>query len=336
MFKIEDHPDMLVGLAEPDDAAVWRLDEARALVVSTDFFTPVVDDAYDYGAIAAANALSDLYAMGARPIMALNMAGFPADLPPDLVEEVFRGGAEKVREAGAVISGGHTIQDQEPKYGLVALGLANLDELMTKSAAKPGDILLLSKPLGTGVITTALKREIAAPEHVAAAVAWMKGLSDRVSALAVGARVRAATDITGFGLLGHAHELATISGVRLRFYLRSIPFMAGADQYARAGAWPGGSADNMRFFGHGVEFSTEIDEIPQMLLFDAQTSGGLLLSASKAALEGLLAEAQAQDLPIWPIGQVMEGEGIQVLDDRLEGDHERATNGGVWFYPTSE
>jgi selenide,water dikinase len=335
MFNVEDHPDVLVGLAEPDDAAVWRLDDSRALVVTTDFFTPVVDDAYDYGAIAAANALSDLYAMGAKPIMALNMAGFPADLPPDLVEEIFRGGAEKVKEAGAVISGGHTIQDQEPKYGLVALGLASLDQLMTKSAAEPGDVLVLSKPLGTGVITTALKREIASPEHVAAAVDWMKMLNDRASALALQLGIRAVTDITGFGLLGHAQEVAAISGVGLGFFLRSIPFMAGADGYARAGAWAGGSADNMRYFGARVEFSSGIDEIAKMLLFDAQTSGGLLLSVPETALSSLMENAKAGGVPMWPVGQVTAGQGIQVLDARMEWDYEEAGDRGVWFYPAS-
>ncbi|OGO72001.1 MAG: selenide, water dikinase SelD, partial [Chloroflexi bacterium RBG_19FT_COMBO_62_14] len=174
---MEDYPDLLVGLGPADDAAVWRLDETRLLVATTDFFTPVVDDAYDYGAIAAANALSDLYAMGATPLLALNIAAVPPELPPELVGEILRGGAEKVREAGAVIAGGHTIRDDEPKYGLVALGLCAPDQLMTKSAAMPGDILLLTKPLGTGVTTTALKRQLALPDDVAEAVDWMKRLN---------------------------------------------------------------------------------------------------------------------------------------------------------------
>jgi selenide,water dikinase len=324
---------MLVGLGEPDDAAVWRLDEERALVVSTDFFTPVVDDAYDYGSIAAANALSDLYAMGARPIMALNIAGFPPDLPPELVEEIIRGGAEKVREAGAVISGGHSIQDPEPKYGLVALGLAQLGELMTKSAARPGDVLLLSKPLGTGVITTALKREIADLAHVEGAVAWMKTLSAPVSALARRNGVRAATDITGFGLLGHAHEMAGLSGVRVELFLGSVPFMAGADEYARAGAWPGGSADNMHFFGPEVEFDASIGDIAKMLLFDAQTSGGLLLAAPEGSVRDMLSDAQAHGIPLWLMGRVGSGSGIAVMDAALNMDAAWPSATGVWFFP---
>lgn len=332
MFQPEAYPDMLVGLGEPDDAAVWRLDEARALVVTTDFFAPVVDDAYDYGAIAAANALSDLYAMGAQPIMALNIAGFPADLPPDVVEEIIRGGAEKVREAGAAISGGHTIQDQEPKYGLVALGLAKLDELMTKSVARPGEVLVLSKPLGTGVITTALKREIAKPKHVAEATGWMKTLSAPVSLLARRLGIRAATDITGYGLLGHTHEMADMSGVRIRLFLRSIPFMAGADEYARAGAWPGGSADNMRFFGAGVKFEESIGEIAKMLLFDAQTSGGLLLAVPEGSVDDVLSDAERGGIPVWPIGRVERGSGIAVTDAPLDLGVGRAPSPGVWFF----
>ncbi|MCJ7676700.1 MAG: selenide, water dikinase SelD, partial [Anaerolineales bacterium] len=223
LFRPADYPDLLVGLGAPDDAAVWRLDEQRVLVVTTDFFTPVVDDAYDYGAIAAANALSDLYAMGARPIFALNVAAFPPDLPVELISEILRGGAEKVREAGAVLAGGHTIQDKEPKVGLVAIGLAAPGQLMTKAGARPGDVLILTKPLGTGVTTTALKRGAAEPADVAQAVRWMTRLSADVSSLAVEFGVRAATDVTGFGLLGHGLEMAEASSVALSLHLRSIP-----------------------------------------------------------------------------------------------------------------
>jgi selenide,water dikinase len=333
MFQPQDYPDMLVGLGEPDDAAVWRLDDARALVVTTDFFTPVVDDAYDYGSIAAANALSDLYAMGATPIMALNIAGFPPSLPADVTADILLGGAEKVREAGAAISGGHTIQDEEPKYGLVALGLVALDELMTKTAARAGDVLMLSKPLGTGVITTALKREIANSDHVSSAVAWMKRLSAPASRLARQHGVRAATDVTGFGLLGHSQELAEASSVHLRLWLRSIPFMAGADEYARAGAWPGGSADNMQFFTPAVAFEEPINEIAKMLLFDAQTSGGMLLAVPEGRVGDLLADADILGIPLWAIGRVESGSGIAVVDAELEMGAERTPSTDVWFFP---
>ncbi len=177
MFDPADYPDLLIGLGEPDDAAVWKLDDERALVATTDFFTPVVDDPYDYGAIAAANALSDIYAMGARPFLALNIAALPPNLPTEISAEILRGGAEKVREAGVVLAGGHTVQDKEPKFGLMVLGFVHPDRILSKGGARPGDVLVLSKPLGFGVITTALKREQADPAHLAEAVTWMKRLN---------------------------------------------------------------------------------------------------------------------------------------------------------------
>ncbi len=198
IFKTGDYPDLLVGLEPPDDAAVWKLDDGRALVLTTDFFTPVVDDPYDYGAIAAANSLSDIYAMGGKPFLALNIAALPPDLPPEIGAEIFRGGAEKAREAGVVIAGGHTVQDKEPKYGLVALRLCGPAKMLTKSGAKVGDALVLTKPLGFGVTTTALKQEKAEPGDIEEVVGWMKRLNDRASQLAVEFGVKACTDISGF------------------------------------------------------------------------------------------------------------------------------------------
>lgn len=313
LFLPADYPDLLVGLGAPDDAAVWRLSPDQALVVTTDFFTPVVDDAYDYGAIAAANALSDLYAMGARPILALNVAAVPLDLPLELVGEIFRGGAEKVREAGAVLAGGHSVQDKEPKFGLVAVGLASPDRLMTKGGARPGDVLVLTKPLGTGVTTTALKRGIAEAADIAQAVAWMMRLNADASALALDHGVRGATDITGYGLLGHGLEMADASGVRLVLQVRAIPFLAGAIRYVHAGCVPGGSADNQAYFGPRVRFDPTIDEYARTLLFDAQTSGGLLLCLPAASLQAFLAGAAARALPAWVIGNAETGAGIDVL-----------------------
>ena len=312
LFQPADYPDLLVGLAAPDDAAVWRLDDHRALVVTTDFFTPVVDDAYDYGAIAAANALSDLYAMGARPILALNVAAVPPDLPVELIGEILRGGAEKVREAGAVLAGGHTVQDKEPKVGLVAVGLANPDQLMTKGGARPGDLLILTKPLGTGVTTTALKRSAVDPQDLAQAVLWMSRLNAAASDLAVLHGVRGATDITGYGLLGHASELAEASGVSLRLHLRAVPFLAGAETYVRGAFIPGGSADNRLYFAPRVRFGEGIDDYARMLLFDAQTSGGLLLCVPPYVADAYLGEARAQDIAAWVVGEVEPGSGIDV------------------------
>ncbi|HLE14043.1 MAG TPA: selenide, water dikinase SelD, partial [Anaerolineales bacterium] len=306
------YPDLLVGLGEPDDAAVWRLDEGRALVVTTDFFTPVVDNPYDYGAIAAANSLSDVYAMGGVPFLALNVAALPPDLPAEVTAEILRGGAEKALEAGVVIAGGHTVQDPEPKYGLIALGFVDPAQMITKRGARPGDRLVLTKPLGTGTITTALKREQADPTDVSEAVGWMKRLNAVASQVALEAGVRGGTDITGFGLLGHVNEMASASGVGLRFSFGSIPLLRGARRYAQEFIFPGGSSDNRLYFGPHVAFDPAIEEPEQMLLFDAQTSGGLLLAVPPGHMDALLASAARRGQPLWEVGQVVAGEGIRV------------------------
>lgn len=303
---------MLVGLGTPDDAAVWRLDDSRDLVVTLDFFTPVVDDPYDYGAIAAANALSDLYAMGSRPLFALNVAAMPPQLPAAVISTIMRGGAEKVREAGAVIAGGHSVQDNEPKYGLVAIGMVEHDQLMIKGAAQAGEVLLLSKPLGTGVTTTALKRGSALAEDVQRVTSWMSRLNADAANLALEAGVRAATDVTGFSLLGHAVEMAEASSVQLQFSLSKIPFLSGTFNYAEAGNFPGGSADNKLYFSDRVLFSEGIEELFQMLLFDAQTSGGLLLSVPESKVHQMIKSAGERDIPLWPVGRVTPGEGVTI------------------------
>ncbi len=321
-----------MGLSSPDDAAVWRLDDERSLVVTVDFFTPVVDDPYDYGAIAAANALSDLYAMGARPAMTLNVAAMPGSLPAEIVSEIFRGGAEKVREAGAVVVGGHTIQDDEPKYGLVAVGFVDADKLLTKAGAAAGDVLVLTKPLGTGVTTTALKNGTAKASDVSQAVEWMKRLNDEVLPLAIPAGVKSATDVTGFSLLGHAMELADASGVGLRFHLPSIPFLGGARRYAEAGNFPGGSVENKMYLTDRVQFEGTIDEYNQHLLFDAQTSGGLLIAVPEKNLDDFLEQAVSNAAPAWLIGIVEEGDGIRVEDRPFERETPGLEDPGkLWF-----
>jgi selenide,water dikinase len=210
-------------LGEPDDAAVWQLDDERALVVTTDFFTPVVDDAYDFGAIAAANALSDVYAMGGMPFLALNIAAMPPDLPTEVISNILRGGADIVRQAGVVIAGGHTVQDKEPKYGLVVVGFVHPQHMLTKNGLRLGDILVLTKPLGFGTTTTALKREQANPADVAEAVGWMKKLNKAAAELAQEFELHSGTDVTGFSLLGHAYEMAEASNVRVRFNYQKYP-----------------------------------------------------------------------------------------------------------------
>jgi len=312
IFSPGDYPDLLVGLGEPDDAAVWRLEEGRALVATTDFFTPVVDDPYDFGAIAAANALSDIYAMGGKPFLALNVAALPPDLPAEILTRILQGGAEKAREAGVVIAGGHTVQDKEPKYGLVVLGFVDPDRMLTKKGARPGDVLVISKPLGFGTTTTALKQDKADPTDVSEVVGWMKRLNKTAAELAVEFELNGGTDITGFSLLGHAWEMAEASGVGMRFDFEKIPFTRGARRYAQQWIFPGGSSDNRLFYGPHVSFAPDIAEPSQMLLFDAQTSGGLLMAVPPQKLDPLLQRAAILGQVLWVVGEVLEGDSIEV------------------------
>jgi selenide, water dikinase len=312
MFDPSAFPDLLVGLRDPDDAAVWRLDDERAIVVTTDFFTPVVDDAYDYGSIAAANSLSDVYAMGGQPFLALNVAALPETLPEEISREIIRGGAEKAREAGVVIAGGHTVKDKEPKYGLVVIGFVDPRRMFSKGGLRIGDALVLTKPLGFGVTTTALKQQKADAQDVLEAVTWMKRLNNTASGLALEFNLRGGTDITGYSLLGHGMEMADASGVSLRFELDTIPFISGARRYAEQGTFPGGAFDNKRYFESRVRFADSIDEPAQMLLFDPQTSGGLLLGVPGASLAAFLGRAREIDQATWVIGRVEAGAGIKV------------------------
>jgi selenide,water dikinase len=314
MFVPTDYPEVLVGLGSPDDAAVYRLDADRALIVTADFFTPIVDDAYDFGAIAAANALSDVYAMGGEPVLAINLVAFPPELP-DVLAEVLRGGAEMVKEAGVALAGGHTIQDKEPKYGLAVIGLAHPDRLLTRGGARPGDALVLTKPLGTGIIVTAFKRGQADPAHLAGAVRWMMALNRTAGRIAVEVGLQAATDVTGFGLLGHAREMAVASGVGIEIRVRDAPLMEGARECAHQWLFPRGSFCNRDFYSPHVRFADGIAEATRMLLFDAQTSGGRLLAVPPETLQGLLDRLEAEGEPAWVIGQVVTEPGIKVTDE---------------------
>ena len=282
-------------------------------MVTTDFFTPVVDDPYDYGAIAAANSLSDIYAMGAKPFMALNIAALPPDLPAEISAEILRGGAEKAREAGVVVAGGHTVQDKEPKYGLIALGFSDPEKMISKGGAHVGDKLFLSKPLGFGTTTTALKNGKADPADVAEVVEWMARLNRTASELALEFGITGGTDVTGFSMLGHGYEIAQASGVGLQFSFESIPILSGALRYAQEWIFPGGSTDNRAFFRPHVKFAPEIDEHSQMLLFDAQTSGGLLLAVAPEKVTPLLARAEQVGQVFWEVGEVVAGDSIEVV-----------------------
>ncbi|OGO18292.1 MAG: selenide, water dikinase SelD [Chloroflexi bacterium RBG_16_48_8] len=315
---------------------MWKIDDDHAIVVTTDFFTPIVDDPYDYGQIAAANALSDLYAMGAKPILALNIAAMPPKLPNEMIREIFRGGAEKVLQAGAVIAGGHTIQDEEPKYGLAAVGIVHPEKMMTKAMARPGDVIVLTKPLGVGVTTTALRAGKASEEDVREAVEWMSILNDKAAQLGVECGVRAATDVTGFSLLGHGYEVSEASQVKLRFVLSSIPFLRNAYHYAKGGFFPSGSANNLLYFEQHVQFDPSVDDYAKMMIFDAQTSGGLLLMIPPDKWDDFSERSSKFNIPAWPIGKVEEGRGIQVVDESSDVSIPTATQEKpVWFFPAS-
>ena len=310
LFDPADTPELLAGLASPDDAAVWKLDEDRALVLTTDFFTPVVDDPFDYGRIAAANSLSDVYAMGAAPFLALNIAAFPPDLDPAVSGEIFRGGATVAKQAGAVIAGGHSIQDKEPKYGMVVAGMVDAQRMFSKGGAKPGDRLYLTKPLGFGTITTALKRQMVREEDLAEAVSWMVRLNREASRIGMDCGVRAATDITGYSFIGHALELANASGVGLRVAFERLPVLPAAFTYASQFIFPGGTYDNRSYFEPFVEFSRKLPEDQTMLLFDPQTSGGLLLAVPAQHCADFEAAMQQGSAPCWQVGEVIKGSGI--------------------------
>jgi selenide,water dikinase len=272
----------------------------------------VVDDPYDYGAIAAANSLSDVYAMGGKPFLALNIAALPDNLPDEISREIIRGGAEKAREAGIVIAGGHTVKDREPKYGLVVLGFVDPRRMLSKGGLRPGDALALTKPLGFGVTTTALKRDQVDEHDLLEAVQWMKQLNSTASNIAMELALRGGTDITGYSLLGHGLEMAGASGVSLKLNMADIPFISGARRYAEQGTFPGGAFDNKKYFESNVQFTAPLDEPEQMLLFDPQTSGGLLLGVPPQRLDSFLERAQEVGQAVWIIGDVAEGNGIEI------------------------
>jgi selenide, water dikinase len=305
---------LLVGLDTGDDAAVWRMDDDRALVLTTDFFTPIVDDAYDWGRVAAANALSDVYAMGGTPLLALNLTAWPAaTLPLSLLAEVLRGGASVATEAGCLITGGHSIDDPEPKYGLAVVGFAHPDQLLRVDAARPGDALVLTKPIGTGVIATAIKRGDPDPEHVAAAITSMTTLNAAASAEALAAGVRAATDVTGFGLLGHLHRMLRASSVAAEVSAGAVPLLPGAAELTEAGHVSGGTRNNLGYLEGTVDrCGSGIADTTWTLLHDAQTSGGLLMAVPQASLAALRHGLAATGVKAAEIGTVVQGDGGRV------------------------
>ena len=315
VFPVED-ANALVDASTGDDAAVYLLEPNRALVVTTDFFTPIVDDPYQFGQIAAANALSDLYAMGAKPLFALNLLAFPRQhLEEGSLEQIIRGGAEKAREAGIPILGGHSIDDPEPKYGLVAIGEVDPRHMTTNAGAQPGDRLVLTKAIGTGIIATAIKEDRADQATIDAAVLSMATLNRGAAEVIGEVGIRATTDVTGFGLLGHLRQLLKASGVSARLESDAVPLLPGALELALNSRFPGGSKRNLADLLADIRFPKEMPEARRLLLADAQTSGGLLIAAPEAALPELLRRLDGKAPFAAVIGTIEEGPAgrIQVV-----------------------
>ena len=308
----ESHPDLLVGLEGGDDAAVYRINDECAIIQTIDFFPPIVDDPYDFGAIAAANSMSDVYAMGGQVILALNVCCFPEDMPATILQEILKGGAGKVTEAGGVLVGGHTVLDKELKYGMSVMGTVHPDRILQKGGARPGDILILTKPLGTGITTTALKNGLLSEKDIAASVAGMKALNRSAAGILSRVGVTACTDVTGFSVLGHAHEIAGHSGVGLQIAADKLPFVERAREAAEAKSFPGGTFRNKKHYECGVEFGRSIPEQQILMMFSPETSGGLLAAVDSSRGEELRSLFEANKQEYWPIGEVVEGSGIRV------------------------
>ena len=309
-------PDLLVGLSTSDDAAVYRLRPDLALVQTVDFFPPIVDDPFQFGEIAVANALSDVYAMGGTPLLGLNVVAFPADHPREVLSEMLRGGASKAGEAGVLIVGGHTVDDKEPKYGLAVTGTVTPGRQITNAGARPGDVLVLTKPIGTGVITTAGKADAVDRSVLSGAVDNMRALNSGASRAMVASRAHACSDVTGFGLIGHLREIAQASGLTGHIRSDDVPLLAGARELAEAGYAPGGSRRNLESVDASTEWSGAVDLTTRQLLADAQTSGGLLIAVAPADLEELAENLGREGVAEWAaIGELVEhdGEGPWVI-----------------------
>jgi len=304
---------VLVGYGDSDDAGVYLLRDDVGLVHTVDFFTPIVDDPYDFGRIAATNALSDVYAMGARPLSALNIVAFPEDLDLAILAQILEGGASVARNAGVAILGGHTIKDAEPKYGMAVTGIVDPQRIVTNAGAQIGDALVLTKPLGTGILTTARKRGAIASEELDEAVAAMTTLNDRAAEAMLAAGAHAATDITGFGLLGHAENVARASRVRLIFDSPAVPFMKRVLELIAAGIVPGGTRHNAQTHATFTDFAPSVPEEVRIGLSDAQTSGGLLISIARENLAMLVRELSDRSTMAAVVGEVRSGSGIEVI-----------------------
>lgn len=304
----------MVGIESSDDAAVYRINDELAIIQTLDFFTPVVDDPYVFGQIAAANSLSDIYAMGGEPKLALNIVCFPDCLDPEVLTQIMKGGHDKVTEAGAILVGGHSVSDDEPKYGLSVTGFVHPEKVQANNNAKAGDLLVLTKPLGIGIITTAIKGELASENARDKAILSMSTLNSYGKmALDATENVHSVTDITGFGLLGHSLEMAEGSGVTIKIYGRSVPYIQEAKEYSQMGLVPEGAYNNRRFIGDKIKIDESIPEYLRDILYDPQTSGGLLISVARENVDQLLEGLSNSPVEFGVVGEVMPKEEKQLI-----------------------
>jgi len=304
---------LLIGFNQADDAGIYKINDKQALVQTVDFFPPIVDDPYWFGQIAAANALSDIYAMGGTPLTALNVVGFPTTLQTKILTDILRGGQDKIVEAGATVVGGHTVKDNELKYGVSCTGIIDIDKVVSNSGAKPGDVIILTKPLGTGIITTAIKQNRADRQDIDRVTELMAQLNKTASELMLKHSAHAATDITGFGLLGHAFEMASASELSIEFDYSSLPVIEGALEWAKAGALTGGANANVEYLTGYVQLSKNLKKEETDILFDPQTSGGLLIALNEENCSQFLAGAKSAGLEVWQIGRAVDSKEPSII-----------------------
>lgn len=304
-FELPSHPDLLVGFDTRDDAGVFKISEDTALIQTLDFFTPMVDDPYVFGQVAATNAINDVYAMGGKPLLAMNVVCFPQCADLYILKEILRGGLDKIKEAGALLVGGHTVDDNEPKYGLSVTGIVHPEKIIGNAGARPGDVLFLTKPLGNGVIATAIKAEMASKEAYEEAVYWMTMLNKKPCEAMVETGVNAATDVTGFGLIGHLYEMAAGSDVRVEVYAEKIGFMRETLDYARMGLIPGGAYTNREYLKDKVQIDSGVDEVVADLLFSPETAGGLIIAVAEEKKDNLVQALRSRGCTFFEIGRVI-------------------------------
>ena len=305
-FQFPTHPDLLVGTENRDDAGVYRLNQDTAIIQTLDFFTPMVDDPFVFGQIAAVNAINDVYAMGGIPLLTMNIVAFPQCEDLQILKQILAGGLSKIVEAGALLAGGHTVDDLEPKYGLAVTGLVHPDKITANKGARPGDLLFLSKPLGNGVIATAIKAEMASSGAYTEAIGWMTTLNRTAAQIMSEIGVNAATDVTGFGLLGHLHEMASASGVNVQVFSREIEFMTDVLEYASMGLIPGGAYSNREYLGDKIQFEQDLDPVIRDLLCSPETAGGLLVAVDVTRADQLKNTWKENGIPAILVGQVTE------------------------------